>query len=59
MIKQFKDIADDMVFKIADKEFKKIPSVKVSCCKSINAVETSNATNRIFVQPLQEVEVND
>ena len=59
MIKQFKDVAENEVFKFNNLEFKKIPAVKVSCCRSINDQETANANNRVFVQPTQEVEVND
>lgn len=59
MIKQFKDVADGEVFKMNDLEYKKITAIKVSCCRSLNAESTTNANDRIFVQPLSEVEVND
>lgn len=59
MIKQFKDVVDGEVFKMNDLEYKKIPAVKVSCCRSLNAESTTNANDKIFVQPLSEVEVND
>lgn len=59
MNKQFKDLADGEIFKHNSLEYKKIALVKVSCCRSINAEETTNANNRTFIQPLTEVEVND
>lgn len=59
MIKQFKDVAENEVFKFNNLEYKKITAVKISCCRSINAEETANSNNKTFIQPLQEVEVND
>ena len=59
MIKQFNDVAENEVFKFNGLEYKKIAAVKVSCCRSINAEDTTNANNKTFIQPLQEVEVND
>lgn len=59
MNKQFKDIAEGTMFKLNNLEYKKIASVKVSCCRSLNAELVSNANDKIFVQPLTEVEVND
>lgn len=59
MIKKFKDVADGEIFKMNDLEYKKITAIKVSCCRSLNAESTTNANDRIFVQPLSEVEVND
>lgn len=59
MNKQFKDLTDGEIFRYNNTEYTKIAAVKVSCCKSINAQETANANNRIFVQPSVEVEVND
>lgn len=59
MKKQFKEIVDGEQFTFNGLQFKKIAAVKISCCKSINAEESTNANNRIFVQPNQEVEVND
>ena len=59
MIKQFKDVNEGENFTLNGLQFKKTALVKVSCCKSINAEESTNAANRIFVQPAQEVEVND
>jgi len=59
MNKQFKDLQDDEIFTLNGTEYKKIPSVKVSCCRSINAAETANDNNKTFIQPLTEVLVND
>jgi hypothetical protein len=59
MIKPFKDVNEGDTFTLNGLEFKKTALVKVSCCKSINAEQSANASNRIFVQPNQEVEVND
>jgi len=59
MIKQFKDILDGEIFKVNQLEYKKIPSVKISCCRSINAELTSDTNKKTFVQPITEVEVHD
>jgi len=59
MNKQFKDLNVDSSFTMDGVEYTKINSVKISCCKSINAQEKNNPNNKIFVQPLVEVEAND
>lgn len=59
MNKSFKELEDGAVFKFKDNEFKKIPVVKVSCCRSYNSESTSNANQRIFVKPDEQVEIND
>jgi hypothetical protein len=59
MTKQFKDLSDGQVFTLNGLQFKKTAVVKISCCRSINAEESTNANNRIFVNPNQEVEVDD
>lgn len=59
MKKQFKDVADGETFTLDNKEYKKVAAIKVSCCRSLNAESTANASDKIFVQPLSEVEVND
>ena len=56
---QFKNVADNAVFKSNGIEYKKIPMVKISCCRSINAEQVDNPTQRIFLKPDTEVEVND
>lgn len=59
MKKQFKDLVEGEIFKHNNLEYKKIASVKVSCCRSINAEDTTNSSNKTFIQPLVEVETND
>lgn len=59
MIKQFHEVSEGANFKLNGLEYKKISLVKISCCRSINAEESTNASNRIFVTPNQEVEVDD
>jgi hypothetical protein len=56
---QFKDLAVDGVFTMNGIQYKKIPDIKISCCRSINATAVDNPNNKIQVQPLTEVEVND
>ena len=57
--KQFKDLADNEIFNNKGIQYKKIPVVKISCCRSINAEQIDNANQKVFIQPLEEVEVND
>ena len=59
MKKEFKDVIDGETFTYNRVQLKKIPTVKISCCRSINAEDCANANNRIFIQPQAEVEVND
>lgn len=59
MKKKFEELDHDQMFVKDGVEFKKIPLVKVSCCRSINAEQTGNTNNRIFINPGDEVEVND
>lgn len=59
MKKQFKDISVDEKFKLNDVEYTKINTVKISCCKSINAQQVADANHKTFVQPLTEVDVDD
>ena len=59
MNKQFKELSEGSVFKYNGLDYKKVPQVKVSCCRSLNAQEINNEQNQIFVQPLIEVEVVD
>jgi hypothetical protein len=57
MNKPFSEVADNTVFTWNGKQYTKMATVKVSCCKSINAVAVDNNKERIFVQPQQDVEV--
>lgn len=53
------DIAEGSLFTKDGVEFKKLPTVKISCCRSINAEQVANTNNRVFINPTDEVEVND
>ena len=59
MKKPFKDLENNTTFKFNDKDFKKIPLLRVSCCRSYNAEAVSDNNQKIFVKPEDEVEVND
>lgn len=59
MKQQFHTLADGQVFVKDGVEFKKIQNVKISCCRSINAEQVANPSNRVFITPGEEVEVND
>lgn len=56
---KFNELIDGAKFKINNIEYQKIPLVKISCCKSMNAVAIDNDKNRIHVAPLTEVEIDD
>lgn len=56
---QFKDLALDAKFTMNGIQYKKIPEIKISCCRSINASAIDNADNKIQVKPLTEVEIDD
>lgn len=59
MNKTFKNIENDTVFSLNGTDFKKIPLLKVSCCRSYNAEAVNNNNQKIFIKPEDEVEVND
>lgn len=59
MTKKFSELANGEKFVINQKEYEKVAPVKVSCCKTINAVLTTNAKTRIFLQPNAEVEIKE
>lgn len=59
MIKKFHEVENNTTFKINGMDYTKVPVVKISCCKSINAVQVDNEKNRLYIQPSTEVEVND
>lgn len=59
MIKQFREVEENALFTLNGSQYRKIPSVKVSCCKSINAQLVADENNKIQVNPLEEVEVDD
>ena len=56
---QFKDVAEGSIFQYGGLNYRKIATVKVSCCKSLNAEQIDNSNNGIFLKPDNEVEVND
>jgi hypothetical protein len=56
MIKKFSELENGEKFKVKEIEYEKIAAVKISCCRSINAKNTSNEQQQIFVTPNQEVE---
>lgn len=58
MIK-FKDVAENTKFVMDNIEYKKIPEKRVSCCRSTNAVSSTDEKKKIQVTPLTEVQVND
>lgn len=57
--KEFKDLNDNDIFISNGSEYKKIPLVRVSCCKSYNAELVVDSNQRIFIQPSTQVEIND
>lgn len=59
MNKKFEELSDGEIFKFNSIEYKKMPTVKISCCRAINAQQTDNNNQQTFIQPQQEVEVND
>lgn len=56
---KFSDITEGSLFTKDGTEYKKISTVKVSCCRSINAEHAADANNKVFINPADEVEVND
>lgn len=53
---QFSELVDGDKFMHNNVEYTKIAPVKISCCKSVNALRTDNSKQRIFVPPQQQVE---
>ena len=58
MNKAFSQVLEGQRFTLNSKEYVKIPSVKISCCKSLNAQATSNAADKIYVHATTDVVVN-
>jgi hypothetical protein len=60
MNKLFSELSVGQEFKVpgSDTTYRKIDSVKVSCCKSYNAEDTSNAVGRTFFAPGTSVIIN-
>lgn len=59
MNKPFQELAVGGIFIFNGTQYTKIDQVKVSCCKSINAVCVDNNQQRVFIQPQQEVEISE
>ena len=57
--KQFKDLNVGEVFTLNGIKYTKLENVRISCCRSINAVATDNDQNKTQVAPLTEVEIDD
>jgi hypothetical protein len=56
---QFKDVSVGSEFTMNSIKYKKIDSIKISCCRSVNAHATSDASQKTFVQPATEVQIDD
>lgn len=56
--KQFKDIDVGSEFTLNGLRYIKIDTVKISCCRSINAKSLDNASIQTKIEPLTEVEVD-
>lgn len=50
-MKLFSEISINQYFVHQNIEYKKIQPIKVSCCKSYNAEQKDNPSNKIFIQP--------
>lgn len=58
MQKTFNDVGVGEKFIVNGVEYTKVQEVRVTCCKSINAHETSNAGNRTFFSKETIVTIN-
>lgn len=58
MNQAFSEVLEGQRFTLENREYVKIPSVKISCCKSINAQAVDNPGEKTFVQPQTVVVVN-
>jgi hypothetical protein len=60
MNKLFSELNVGQEFKVhgSDTQYRKIDTIKVSCCKSINAEDVSNAANKTFFAPGTAVVIN-
>lgn len=59
MTKEFSQLEVGQQFVLNGETFTKVAAKKISCCKSINAHRTNDASKRVFVPPKTMVEVND
>lgn len=53
---QFNELSVGQKFKINGVEYEKTNPQKVSCCKTLNAVNTGN-NEKVMIKPIQEVEL--
>ena len=58
MEKTFAQVAVNEVFNVNGVSYRKIDKVQISCCQSINAVDTNNESNRTFFAEDKVVTVN-
>jgi hypothetical protein len=59
MNKKFEELNVGDKFTYNNTEYTKIEKVKVSCCRSVNCVWSSDNNKREFVDPSTEVAVKD
>ena len=59
MNKPFEQIAVGSKFIHNNKTYTKTDNIRVSCCKSINAICDTDNKDRVFLQPQEQVEVNE
>lgn len=57
MQKEFQQLNVNDKFTYNNKEYTKVQTVKITCCKSINAQAVADNKDKIFVQPSTKVEV--
>lgn len=58
MQKNFSDLPVDSKFTVNGVEYVKVPEIKVSCCRSVNAHVADQPAQRTFFAPGTPVEVN-
>lgn len=56
---EFKDVNVNQNFTYDNKNYVKVNTVKVSCCRSVNCHVVGNAKDRTFLQPNTKVEVQN
>jgi hypothetical protein len=56
---QFHELKLNDVFTYNGAEYKRTADQKISCCKVLNAVSTTDETKKIQVKPLTVVTIND
>jgi hypothetical protein len=58
MEKLFSELAIGTIFTFNGTMYMKTQDVRISCCKSINAVASTDSNNKIFVPPTTTVTIN-